>query len=143
MPDQSQKSGGIVLGGWADTALMAFIVVLILWILRRQGTITDKIGDKLDGFQKEIGSVKAEVVGYRESWEKRKDGLLETFNRICHERQESCAGLVDTKLEGVDKSFSHVCTKVNEIKRDRERRWSKQDEINADVIRIKNGLNRP
>jgi len=138
-----QNSGGVGLGGWADTALMAFIVVLVLWVLRRQSTITDGLGKSLNGFSKEIKAINSEVVGYKESWEKRKEGLLETFNRICHERQEACAGLVDAKLEGVDKSFSHVCGKFEEIKHDRELRWSKQDEINADVIRMKNGINRP
>jgi len=138
-----QISGGAGLGGWADTALMAFIVVLIIWILRRQSVISDMVGTKCDDLSREIKETNSEIVGYKESWEKRKEGLLETFDRICHERQGACAGLVDAKLEGVDKSFSHVCGKFEEIKHDRELRWSKQDEINADVIRMKNGINRP
>jgi hypothetical protein len=120
---------------WADTALMAFIVVLIIWILRRQGTITDNISSKLETFDTKLGNLNSEIIGYKESWDTRKNGILKSFDSLCHERQGACAGLVDTKLEGIDKSFKHVCSKFDDIKRDRERRWQKQDGINEDFLR--------
>lgn len=103
--------------------MMAFIVVLILWILRRQSTITDSLGAK-------ITTVSEEVVGYKESWESRKDGILKSFDSICHERQGACASLVDSKLENVDMQFGHVCRKFEDIKRDREKKWEKQERFN-------------
>ena len=58
MPEShAHESGGIAIGGWADTGLMVLIVALVLWILKRQGAITDNLKSQMD-------TVKAEIVEY-------------------------------------------------------------------------------
>jgi hypothetical protein len=133
MAEETNGHSGFAIGGWADTGLMVLIIALILWILRRQSAITDGINKKMDAFNSRIGEVSSEIIGYRESWDTRKVGILKGFDRVCHERQESCSGLVDSKLENIDTQFGHVCRKFEDMKRDRERKWEKQEKINERI----------
>jgi hypothetical protein len=142
MPEENHDQGEFAIGGWADTGLMVLIIALILWILRRQSAITDGIGKKMDAFNGRIGEVNTAIVEYKESWDTRKLGILKGFDSVCHERQASCAGLVDSKLDNIDTQFGHVCRKFEDMKRDREKKWEKQGHLNDHLSGI-SGLGKP
>ena len=134
MPEhQLSQHRPIISGNWGDMAIMGLVIALILWILRRQSTIADN-------FENSITSIKTEIVTYKESWDTRKDGLFEAINRVCHERQSACSGIVDQKLRGVDSQVATICRKIDEVKQDRSKKWEKQEKINEDVLRLKEGF---
>ncbi len=141
----NQNQGGSVIGAWADTGLMALIIVLVLWILRRQTTITDNIANSIDQQNQKIEQVDHKVQEYKDSWDIRRDGMVETFNRICHERQGACSNLVatqltagrdaaDAKMANFNTRLDHACRKIEDLKTRRDKRWARQDQINDRLL---------
>ena len=131
----NHNQGGSAIGAWADTGLMALIIVLVLWILRRQSVITDNIGTKLDRFSAKITKVDDDITAYKESWDARKEGLLDIVSRLCHERQDACGTHMQTRIEGVQKQAEQACRKIENIRQSREKKWDDQEKLNRELLK--------
>ena len=134
MPESNDQHHGGSIGAWADTGLMVLVIALIIWLLRRQSVITDNIGNKMDGFTARIEAINGEIVAYKESWDTRKEGLLDIVANLCHERQDACASHMLTRIAGVERQAQSVCKKIDEVKTDRTRKWDKQEELNQKLL---------
>jgi hypothetical protein len=133
--ENNRTQGGSLAGGWADTGLMVLMIALVLWILRRQTVITDDIGTKLDRFSAKITKVDGDIAAYKDSWDARKEGLLDIVSRLCHERQDACGKYMQTPIEGVQKQNEQACKKIEGIRHSREKKWDDQEKLNRELLK--------
>ena len=59
-----------------------------------------------------------------------KEEVINTFQNVCHERQDACKALQETKLEGMRKEGEALCRKIEVVKLEKDARWTKQEGIN-------------
>lgn len=59
-----------------------------------------------------------------------KTEIVQIFQDICHERQDSCGKLQTAKLEKVETVTKAACAKVDRLTEDRDRKWHRQEELN-------------
>jgi hypothetical protein len=88
--------------------------------------LESKFNDRLDRFERQITS----------DLKVNKQEVIEVFQDICHERQESCSVLRDTKLANVEERTKLACTKISKVMDDRARAWDKQEVINESIKRV-------
>jgi hypothetical protein len=101
-------------------SVIAIIISLISYFLKKQNEKIENIDTKLkeisDVFTSEIKLTKKEVVGL--------------FHEICHERQNSCATLMQTRIEGVQKQQNLICHKIDAMRIEQREAWHQQFAFN-------------
>jgi Na+-transporting NADH:ubiquinone oxidoreductase subunit NqrC len=101
-------------------AVITIIVSLISYFLKKQNEKIESIDVKLkqmsDFFVSEIKLTKKEVVSL--------------FHEICHERQNSCATLMQTRIESVQKQQTLLCHKIDAMRVEQREAWSHQNSFN-------------
>jgi len=91
---------------------------VIAYFMKEQNKKIESMGANLASMRKEIVAI---------------------FQDTCHERQEHCMRLVETKMGNLRSKGEIICKKVEDMKDDRKSRWGKQEDLNEKIKQYLHG----
>ena len=129
MSDLSAATGIIsdvgVIGG-------AGLIGVVAYFLKKLVTKVDTNSDEMASFRaqalQDIGSLKE---GVNQSLLLNKKEIVAMFHDVCHERQGTCSGLVEAKLENLKSHYLKVCQRIDELTYARKDAWKEQRKTNS------------
>lgn len=140
----------------AFLSILGLVCGFIIAVFRRQGSIRDSMNLQVGTIQDKIDSTKTEILtdvkevdravdSYKESWDARREGIIAVMVAHCADHRGLCTTGMIERIDHVEKRCMNgvqsvglksetACKKIEEIKRQRERRWDKQEAINAKIL---------
>lgn len=110
------------------------ILFLLGWLLKQNRDAKITMGLAITTLTDAVNSVQKELQHYRETWIDRREHLLEIINTQFTQAQANCREVTDLQLAGLKEGQLLVCTKIDDLKKDRVVKWEGQDKLNTKLL---------
>lgn len=106
-------------------------VAVIAYFMRKVDAKVDANAENLAGLRDDFNELKADIKDQIASTrEDIKEDMIEVFNGVCHERQNSCSRLQDVKIKALEAKDDLICSKLSQIKSEIKEDWIEQKHWN-------------
>jgi ABC-type Na+ transport system ATPase subunit NatA len=110
------------------------LLAVVAYFLKKLVTKVDTNGESVQEFRqqvlKDIGSLKD---GVNQSLLINKKEVISMFHEVCHERQGTCSGLVEARIENLKSHYLKICHRIDEMTNERKDAWKEQRNINSNL----------
>jgi hypothetical protein len=116
----------------------SLLVAIISYFLKKTNDKLEATATAVNNMEVKVTTIEGKISSIMASMESRfahsMDGLeaklVETFQRICHERQESCGKVQDLRIESLRRETHAFCQKLHAVSEDRAKKWERQETLN-------------
>ena len=110
------------------------LIGVVAYFLKKLVSKIDNNSDNMASFrQKMIEDIGCLKDGVNQTLLINKKEIVAMFHDICHERQGTCSGLVEARLDNLKSHYLKVCHRIDEITLERKDAWKEQRKTNSNL----------
>lgn len=113
---------------------LPLILLMLGWLVKQNKDARTQMSKSIDTLTEAVQAVHTELQHYRETWIDRRENLLEIINSQFTVAQTACREMTDIQLAGLKEGQTLVCTKIDDLKKERVLKWGGQEKLNTKLL---------